>query len=174
MKFDGFLTRAVHAFVLVCVSVCGSVCEWEVFTYSNPGNTHDYMWLECEAQQTGRLPAQTVQRWNRLDVNVRAPLRDVRSPWKHLEGDVLFQGLKAGGERCQNYLVVSVPLSQRHAQLPAQVEEWKVKRTWVGDAVTAVTQAGWHIGCETWVWSFGCLMKNIWTCCVGKCGSLHA
>lgn len=35
-------------------------------------------------------------------VNVLGPLRDVRAACKHLEGGVLFQALKAAGERCQN------------------------------------------------------------------------
>ncbi len=48
------------------------------------------------------LSAKTVQ---------RASLTVARLAWKHLEGDVLFQALKAGGERRPNYLAVLVPLS---------------------------------------------------------------
>lgn len=90
-------------------------CDW--------GVRHSRL-LDFQHKQCSR-PA----RQNRLDVNVRAPLRDARSAWKHLGGDVLFQALKAGGERCRNCVAVSVPLSPRHAQLPARGEKWKVKRT---------------------------------------------
>ncbi len=104
MRFDGFLAL-MYLHFWVCFSVCGSVCEWEEFTCSNPGNTHDCMWLGCEAQQTsstnsaaGAGPAKPP------GCKRPSALRDVGLAWKHLGGDVLFQALRAGGERCRNYL----------------------------------------------------------------------
>lgn len=95
--------------ICTCVSMCVGVCvsEWEEFTYSNPGNTHGYVWfwMRGAAVSEPRIrPAQA----KRLDVNVWVPLRDARPAWKHLEGIVLFQALKAG-ESCWNYLAVSSP-----------------------------------------------------------------
>lgn len=60
-------------------------CDWGV-RHSRPVN---FQHKQCSG----------LARLNRVDVNVRAPLRDVRSACKHLEGDVLFQALR-GGERC--------------------------------------------------------------------------
>lgn len=127
MRFDGFLTlRAVHAFVLVCVSERSLhiviqethmiACDWGV----RHSRLLDFQHKQCSGPAR-RKPSGCKR--------PSAPLRDARSAWKHLEGDVLFQALKAGGERCRNYLAVSVPLSLRHAQLPARGEKWKVKRT---------------------------------------------
>ena len=90
MRFDGSLT--LNAFALVCVSERSlhiviqethmTACDW--------GVRHSRLlhFQHKHSRETRR---------NRLDVNVRAPLRDARSAWKHLEGDVLFQALKAGG-----------------------------------------------------------------------------
>lgn len=62
----------------------------------------------------------------------------LRPAWKHLEGVGLVQALRAGEESpsalCSSH-------SQQPAPLPTSAEEWKVKKSWVGDAVTAVTEA---------------------------------
>lgn len=167
MRFDGFLAlRAAHAFVLVCVSLCVGVCVSERSLHIVIQETH---MIACDwGVRRSRLPAQTVQRGparrNRLDVNVRVPLRNVGSAWKHLDGDVLFQALKAGGERCRNYLCgfsasFSAACTITSARRGMESEK-DLSRGWCNSGYTGIVTY-WM-----WVCSFGHLMRNIWTLCV--------
>lgn len=62
---------------------------------------------DCEVQ-ADCLTSSTNITTSQRGVSVLGPLRDIRAACEHLEGGVLFQALKAGGECCQNYFVVYV------------------------------------------------------------------